>query len=196
MHRSISRPSRSATRVRSCSRSTRWHCMPRSPMPSSSRCRTRSTCPLVRACYLARVASAGHALQSLMSASVTMALCPSHESFTIAGAPVGADSYQRRAWCRAEQFCYSIGHGSDNLWLASSPDLADIKLADIEWLNTCLFVFEGVWQQHAFICGGSLQGTRCASLRQFKLLNSFNPFCASSPFIYCSSFLPFLPQAK
>lgn len=57
--------------------------------------------------------------------------------------PAGAESYQRRAWCRAEQFCYSIGHGSSNLWVASSPDPADIKLADNAWLQTCLFVFEG-----------------------------------------------------
>lgn len=57
-----------------------------------------------------------------------------------------AESYQARAWCRAEQFCYSIGHGSNNLWVASSPDPADIKLADSRWLATCLLVFEGEWQ--------------------------------------------------
>lgn len=62
--------------------------------------------------------------------------------------PAGAESYQKRAWCRAEQFCYSISHGTNNLWVASSPDPAEIKLADSNWLETCLFVFEGE-QQHA-----------------------------------------------
>lgn len=59
------------------------------------------------------------------------------------GLVAGADSYQRRAWCRAEQFCYSIGHGSKNFWIASSPDPADIQLADAKWLETCLLVFKG-----------------------------------------------------
>jgi hypothetical protein len=54
-----------------------------------------------------------------------------------------ASSYQARAWCRAEQFCYSIRHGTDNLWVASSTDPADVVLADAAWLETCLFVFEG-----------------------------------------------------
>lgn len=59
------------------------------------------------------------------------------------GMIAGGQSYQARAWCRAEQFCYSIGHGSKNLWVASSPDPADIRLADAKWLETCLLVFEG-----------------------------------------------------
>lgn len=54
-----------------------------------------------------------------------------------------AESYQARAWCRAEQFCYSIGHGANNLWVASSANPTDIRLADSKWLETSLFVFEG-----------------------------------------------------
>jgi hypothetical protein len=54
-------------------------------------------------------------------------------------APAGPESYRRRAWCRAEQFCYTVRHGSHNLWLATTLVEAPVAV-NAEWLDQALLV--------------------------------------------------------
>jgi hypothetical protein len=57
-------------------------------------------------------------------------------------APAGPESYQRRSWCRAEQFCFAARHGANGMWLATSADHAPEPVTR-KFLETSLMVFEG-----------------------------------------------------
>jgi hypothetical protein len=56
------------------------------------------------------------------------------------GEVVGTESYLKRMWCRAEQFCYAVKHGAadNNMWLAVSEERP--QLVDAQWLNDGLMV--------------------------------------------------------
>lgn len=79
------------------------------------------------------------ALYSSLANAIIMAAPSLTQGFT--GLPIGKETYQQRAWCRAEQFCYGLIHGSINMWLATSCD--EIVLAGADWLNVSKMVFEG-----------------------------------------------------
>ena len=48
---------------------------------------------------------------------------------------------QKRAWCRAEQFCYLLKNGNSNMWIADK--LGWTERVESSWLDEALLIFEG-----------------------------------------------------
>lgn len=56
---------------------------------------------------------------------------------------VGVATYQKRTWCRAEQFCFAVYNNcAKNMWLATASTEPPV-IVDATWLETSLNVFEG-----------------------------------------------------
>eukprot|EP00586_Coscinodiscus_wailesii_P004455 CAMPEP_0172487068 /NCGR_PEP_ID=MMETSP1066-20121228/15930_1 /TAXON_ID=671091 /ORGANISM="Coscinodiscus wailesii, Strain CCMP2513" /LENGTH=1142 /DNA_ID=CAMNT_0013253441 /DNA_START=382 /DNA_END=3810 /DNA_ORIENTATION=+ len=52
-------------------------------------------------------------------------------------------TYQRRMWCRAEQVCYLMRNGPDNMYIATGDEEEPFKKVDEEWFREALLVFHG-----------------------------------------------------
>lgn len=52
-------------------------------------------------------------------------------------------TYQRRMWCRAEQVCYLMRNGPENMFLGTGDNEEPFKRIDDEWCNESLQVFHG-----------------------------------------------------
>merc|ERR1712166_20833 len=91
-----------------------------------------------------------HTLTAYSSvADAFISVCPDfgHEETS---ASVGMDSYKHRMWCRAEQACFALKNGCDNMWMCTEKhDAGDNKLSlnvermGQEWLKIVLKVFDG-----------------------------------------------------
>merc|ERR1712195_207124 len=91
-----------------------------------------------------------HTLTAYSSvADAFIAVCPDLEHKETS-ASVGMDSYKHRMWCRAEQACFALKNGCDNMWMCTEKhDAGDNKLSlnvermGQEWLKIVLKVFDG-----------------------------------------------------
>lgn len=108
---------RRSTSRRSSQQSTVWPSMRQLPMHwSSPRLRQHMRLRCARCCpSLAPWHACQASVLLLTQASVCRYTPPQ-------GLPVDKESYQRRAWCRAEQFCYGVANGAENLYLGTAPD--------------------------------------------------------------------------
>jgi hypothetical protein len=52
-------------------------------------------------------------------------------------------TYQRRMWCRAEQVCYLMRNGPDNMYIGTGDDDEPFKRVDEAWFREALLVFHG-----------------------------------------------------
>jgi len=76
---------------------------------------------------------------SNVSAFVVVAPVVQHQQL---GEVCDKASYQRRAWCRAEQLAHLLAVGSKNMYLAEDGELT--RLSDIDkWLTQSIYVFQG-----------------------------------------------------
>lgn len=94
-----------------------------------------------------------HTLTAYSSvADAFIAVCPDLEHKET-GANVGMESYKHRMWCRAEQACFALKNGCDNMWMCTEKQRApgdenkhlalNIERMGQEWLEVVLKVFDG-----------------------------------------------------
>merc|ERR1712166_310626 len=94
-----------------------------------------------------------HTLTAYSSvADAFIAVCPDLEHKET-GANVGMESYKHRMWCRAEQACFALKNGCDNMWMCTEKERApgdeskrltlNVERMGTEWLEVVLEVFGG-----------------------------------------------------